>query len=1047
MSHLLADIDATCASLGLFDGERYISAPDSLSSLKHLIWILRRDDDTHEYRRHIGQSSVLRTDLLPMLVCHDENTEYFDVLLRLLLNLTCSSYFLYQNQIPKDKTNHRFYMNLNFILSKYKEAFADEVVWMILKNHLQKFLETPSAERTEEQELIIERILVLLRNVLQVPSGFEGERMGDSDSLHDQVLWALHQSGMMDIILFVMSSSGENQYHFHALEVVYYMLHEQTAEVLAQTKKERTEDEKEFDNNKLRAVRCVERDKLQSRPLSGRHSRFGGTYVLKNVKSVSEKDVICHQRIEKAISVTFDGEKKKKKQSRGIKSDFTPERRSLFAIRIHLRQFCIQVLERAYNPLIKQIKRMVESNQHSGAHDDSFLFWAIRFFMEFNRYNGFRLDLVSETVNVQTFHWILTRIQDTMDHLMQEKKLFRPLAKKLHIRMLAFRECLLTLFTMQKIEDEVTQCLFKQIQNNIFYVMEFREIIIHLLLNSKETQVTKSYLIDMLQMAHLFFRMFEKFCRGTVFVQCPKKGGGRKKSSKKKVQKKAVKSWGDVCGVIRDNLTMELPPDDLVVPFDATAEKSIDDQSEDCMKTIFSLLHEEKYERAVLYLRAAREVWPNAAFGDENSSVDDDLEILRTIYLANLEHNNPVEDEENDGDDNEEDDENEADEENYTNFTEKQFNFDDFAKRLLNPKAIRVCTLVLFEWRTLSANAMLSVVSLLHRIAVKHTKPEMLYQASLFRVFQEVLNAPRENHHEELRRLATFIVRRFVDDAKKNVKIYSALFFNKHLRDCVAPGDDDDDIAPRRGGKKKKRGRKGETNDADANDPFDDAIDGEEDESPGIRRLSIDEEISTMNRSGINQDYSARDAEPLRVRCENIDGDAIRTIVGRLKGQFRSSIRWLEETLQDEIQEMSDNNMPQNEDNAVPLVPLFEEHKVALESVEFQQLLTAMGMLQPLESEIYWRIPNTISAAELQVRCDLLASAPTSVTDENGGLQCNKRVRDDMDDGPEPEQGAIGVVATESNELIDDDDDVIDVRKKRKIHKALIESDDEDAAD
>uniref|UniRef100_A0A1B0DMD7 Timeless N-terminal domain-containing protein n=1 Tax=Phlebotomus papatasi TaxID=29031 RepID=A0A1B0DMD7_PHLPP len=382
----------------------------------------------------------------------------------------------------------------------------------------------------------------------------------------------------------------------------------QTAEGLAQTKQERTTDEKEYDNNKLRAVRCVERDKLQSRTLSGRHSRFGGTYILKNIKSVSEKDVICHQRIEKAINVTFDGEKKKKRQSKGLIGDFTPERRSLFAIRIHLRQFCIQVLQQAYNPLIRQVKRIIDTNQYStGGQDDSYLFWAIRFFMEFNRHNGFRLDLVSETVNVQTFHWILTRMQDAMDNLALEKKNFRPWAKKLHMRMLAFRECLLTLCTMQKINDDVNQCLFKKIQHNIFYVMEFREIVLHLMLNFKETQVTKSQLIDTVQMGHLYMRMFEKFCRGTVFVQCPK-GKGRKKSkkSKKPIQKKATKSWGEISGQIHEILTKELAKDDSIMPFDAASDKPIDDQSEDCMRTIFSLLHSERFERAVLYLRAAR---------------------------------------------------------------------------------------------------------------------------------------------------------------------------------------------------------------------------------------------------------------------------------------------------------------------------------------------------------------------------------------------------------------------------------------------------------
>lgn len=83
------------------------------------------------------------------------------------------------------------------------------------------------AERTEEQGVLIERILVLIRNVLQIPAS-PNERRADNDaSLHDQVLWSLHQSGILDLILYIISSEYEHQYHFHALEIICLMYREQ----------------------------------------------------------------------------------------------------------------------------------------------------------------------------------------------------------------------------------------------------------------------------------------------------------------------------------------------------------------------------------------------------------------------------------------------------------------------------------------------------------------------------------------------------------------------------------------------------------------------------------------------------------------------------------------------------------------------------------------------------------------------------------------------------------------------------------------------------
>lgn len=140
MSLLLADIDATCAALGFFDGTTYHIEPDTLQGLKvfiafnialhqflslftifqHLIWILRRDNETHEYRRHLGRGKVLQTDLLPMVIYHTgDEDDMSDVLLRLLVNLTNPALLLYREELPKDGPGRRHYLELIEILQGY----------------------------------------------------------------------------------------------------------------------------------------------------------------------------------------------------------------------------------------------------------------------------------------------------------------------------------------------------------------------------------------------------------------------------------------------------------------------------------------------------------------------------------------------------------------------------------------------------------------------------------------------------------------------------------------------------------------------------------------------------------------------------------------------------------------------------------------------------------------------------------------------------------------------------------------------------------------
>ncbi|KAM8705179.1 hypothetical protein ACLKA7_009608 [Drosophila subpalustris] len=141
MSVLLADIDATCAALGVSDGKRYQAEPDAAEGLKHLIWILRRDLDNHEYRRHLGRAKVLQTDLVYMLPDYVQHEELSDLLIRLLVILTNPTLLLYRDGPPNDNHGRKVFLELIDILQGYKAAFAKDKIWTALFEKLKQALE------------------------------------------------------------------------------------------------------------------------------------------------------------------------------------------------------------------------------------------------------------------------------------------------------------------------------------------------------------------------------------------------------------------------------------------------------------------------------------------------------------------------------------------------------------------------------------------------------------------------------------------------------------------------------------------------------------------------------------------------------------------------------------------------------------------------------------------------------------------------------------------------------------------------------------------
>lgn len=56
-----------------------------LETIRDLIRYLRRDNEDHDIRRHLGETQVLQTDLLPILKQEWKDVDMFDLVIRYLM--------------------------------------------------------------------------------------------------------------------------------------------------------------------------------------------------------------------------------------------------------------------------------------------------------------------------------------------------------------------------------------------------------------------------------------------------------------------------------------------------------------------------------------------------------------------------------------------------------------------------------------------------------------------------------------------------------------------------------------------------------------------------------------------------------------------------------------------------------------------------------------------------------------------------------------------------------------------------------------------------
>ncbi|XP_069614546.1 protein timeless homolog [Ranitomeya imitator] len=779
---------ATCSALGYLEGDTYHKEPDCLESVKDLIRYLRHEDETRDIRQQLGAAQILQNDLVPLVTQHHNDKQLFDAVIRLMVNLTQPALLCF-GKVPQDPTFRHHFLQVVSYLQAYKEAFANERLFVVLSEKLYDLLQMDWEQREEEHNLLIERILLLVRNLLHVPADPDEEKNVDDDaSIHDKVLWAIHMSGMDDLVKFLASSETEQQWSMHVLETVSLMFRDQNAEQLAATGQGRFSTERATDLKDLEILRQREMAEKKSRVFhrGTRHSRFGGSYIIQGLKSIGDKDIIYHKGLHNFENYTHDLGKELKRVPRRKQQAKEAEmrHRSALNVRLFLKEFCVDFLENCYNRLMFLVKDHL-IRERAQQHDETYYLWSMAFFMAFNRVHKFRPEFVSETASIRTFHFIEQNLTNYYEMMLTDKKEATSWARRMHLALKAYQELLMTINEMDHSKDGSVRESSKVIKNNIFYMMEYRELFLALFRKFDETKQPRSFLKDLVETTHLFLKMLEKFCKGksTVMVQSRQvKRKKKKKPSRRQEQPKSSEEleeiWQSLSEKLKNCATGSESLPDEIMPFDAASEIPVEEQRTEALVRIQIGLQNGQAGESLVLLRSAREVWPEGdVFGSPESGPEEELELLKQILFADLPRSTQVE-----ADLDEEDEAEEVEEEELTSVqvSEREFNFLDYMKRFANASVVKTYVILLKNYHQNSAHTNHCAVKMLHRIAYDLKMEAFLFQLSVFCTFNRILCDPAAGAYKELVAFSKYILNKFFALAATNNKAYVELLFWKN---------------------------------------------------------------------------------------------------------------------------------------------------------------------------------------------------------------------------------------------------------------------------
>nr|CDJ80329.1 Timeless protein and Timeless C-terminal domain containing protein [Haemonchus contortus] len=773
-------IQGTISALGYLEDGIYYQEPDCYETIRDLIRFLRTDNNLLLARKICGERNIIENDLIPIIKSDDLKDNMFDITLRLLANLTQPAIVSLQGKQPEDRDEWQTYWTLEENLRRAKLAFADVKFFAVLKKKLEKyFIETDWEDRLEEDRLVMERIIVLLRYIFSIsPTEGDGRRTAAESNSHDRVIMAFLESGIDKVLTHIAMQSKEQEFHLSIMVIFALILKEHKPADIASAGRGRTQAEKEQAEEELRQVVETEKAKLNAKRrkiLASRHPRFFGSYVVKGLSAVNkEKDLVVLKPLKDVNELTFQAERKHQKTIAKNRRPFDAELKthlSSMELRIKLKECLEEDLSKCFNRLMKSSREMAFDTRLSAGQKnaDMYFFLLMRFMLEYTRLAGRPSSIVSVCLPVESFHHIQVHLDNYLESAAALNKEAKSFGLRAQHALSAYKELILFhLHLLDKGSPEEKE-FAKRTCYHILTVEEYREMGIVLIRKFKPGFLSKTFLRELILATHHYFRLLERSVKAGQLTTVTKRSKIRRARRKKTPEdtfgpeplpavvdsmsaEDMEKKWSQIADEIKDIILGNVEPSVDQIPINSLLDVQEEQHQKFAMLKIQRAMRECRPKDAMGLYRASRAMWSTEGiFGDPENSTDQQVEEIREIFFTDLKE---VADEflkaeiaaqkkfasESmiDGEDEEDLYSSEEEEEARYETKEVKFDLQEYVNFYARTDVLRWYVFLLKDFATNSAEVNKALVKLLHRVAFDLKMQTRLYQLSLFRIFAEV---------------------------------------------------------------------------------------------------------------------------------------------------------------------------------------------------------------------------------------------------------------------------------------------------------------------
>ena len=232
------DLLACCSGIGASYDCQFRRGEECLECLHDIQRYLRHDDpDTQLYHRKLGEWNIVRTKLLPLALLYKDQIDTVKgrktlfTVTKLLVMLTMPL----DTDMPDDADKCAWAAQIRQQqrhAAINKADFLREGVILTFTSLLQEPLSHMGRKRTEKDNITIELVLTLFRNLLVAGDPSAHTKLGDADAadrlrqLHEDMVLALHHEYVVQIILMLtedIESSTNKDWNLLMLELFHLL--------------------------------------------------------------------------------------------------------------------------------------------------------------------------------------------------------------------------------------------------------------------------------------------------------------------------------------------------------------------------------------------------------------------------------------------------------------------------------------------------------------------------------------------------------------------------------------------------------------------------------------------------------------------------------------------------------------------------------------------------------------------------------------------------------------------------------------------------------